>query len=461
VAARRYRSRRIGGVALALALALALAALGAVLVERPASAATVAVKVQGNQLVDGAGNPVRLLGVNRSGPEYACVDGFGIFDGPSDATSVAAIASWHTNAVRVALNEDCWLGINGVPAAFSGANYQNAIGQYVSTLHAAGLAVILNLEINAPGSTKANSLQVMADADHSPAFWSSVATFFKSDPGVVFDVITEPHDISWTCWRDGCTTAAGWKAAGMQSLVDAVRGTGATQPIILGGLGYSSDLSQWLAFKPVDPAGQLAASFHTYNFSGCSTQSCWDSTVAPVAMAVPVVTGEFGEDDCATGYINPFMAWADAHGISYLAWTWDAGGGWTCTGGPTVITSYDGTPTNFGVGLRDHLAALASGPPPPGGGTGAGTLSGAVYKGGSAKPKKALAGVSVLVNGVAAATTTASGTFSVSEPAGTYTESVSLPGRVCHANTKKGPTSQSVTLADGATSQVSWFCGKK
>src|SRR5437764_768942 len=182
------------------------------------------------------------------------------------------------------------------PVQTGGATGGGTAVQVASTLRAAGLAVILRLEMNGPRCANASSLEVLADADPSPAFWSSVATFFKSDPGVVFDVITEPHDISWTCWRDGCTTAAGWKAAGMQSLVDAVRGTGATQPIILGGLGYSSDLSQWLAFKPVDPAGQLAASFHTYNFSGCSTQACWDSTVAPVAMAVPVVTGEFGED---------------------------------------------------------------------------------------------------------------------------------------------------------------------
>ena len=452
---RRCKSRPGGRVA--LALAVALGAVGPAFFGRTATAATVAVRVQGNQLIDGAGNPLRLLGVDRSGSEYACVDGFGIFDGPSDATSIAAIASWHTNALRLPLNEDCWLGVNGVDPALGGANYQAAIGQYVSTLHGAGLAVILELHLNAPGATKATTQQVMADADHSPAFWSSVATFFRSDPGVVFDLYNEPHDISWACWRDGCTTAAGWQAAGMQSLVNAVRSTGATQAIMLGGLGFSSDLSQWLAFEPADPAGQLAASFHTYNFSGCNTQSCWDGTVAPVAMSVPVVTGEIGEDDCATGYITPYMAWADTHGISYLGWTWDSGGGWTCTGGPTLITSYDGTPTTYGVGMRDHLTALASGSPPPAGGTG--TLTGAAYKGGSLH--HGLPGASVLVNGMAAATTTSSGMFSVSEPAGTYTESVSVPGRVCHANTRSGPTSLSVTLTAGATAQASWFCGRR
>jgi hypothetical protein len=53
------------------------------------------------------------------------------------------------------------------------------------------------------------------------------------------------------------------------------------------------------------------------------------------------------------------MAWADTHGISYLGWAWDAHGGWTCQGGPSLISDYDGTPTAFGRGFRDHLRALA------------------------------------------------------------------------------------------------------
>ena len=53
------------------------------------------------------------------------------------------------------------------------------------------------------------------------------------------------------------------------------------------------------------------------------------------------------------------MRWADRHGISYLAWAWNAGGDWPCRGGPTLVEDYDGTPTAFGIGFRDHLRALA------------------------------------------------------------------------------------------------------
>jgi len=81
--------------------------------------------------------------------------------------------------------------------------------------------------------------------------------------------------------------------------------------------------------------------------------------VAGIARRYPVVAGEIGEYDCAHAYIDDFMSWADGHGISYLGWTWDAvsPGGWQCGSGPALIESYDGTPTHFGVGLRDHLRA--------------------------------------------------------------------------------------------------------
>lgn len=321
-----------------------------------AHAGGLSLTVRGNALVDGNGSPIRLLGVNRSGLEYACAQGWGLFDGPSDATSIAAIASWHTNAVRIPLNEDCWLGINGVNPAYGGANYQSAVGSYVSALHAAGLYAILDLHWNAPGATLATGQQVMADADHSPAFWSSVATYFRSDPAVVFDLYNEPHDISWACWRDGCTTSDGWQAAGMQSLVNAVRATGAAQPVLVGGLGWSGDLTSWLTYRPTDPANQVVASVHVYNFGGCVTTTCWNAQAGAVAASVPVVTGEVGENDCASSFIAAYMAWADAHGVSYLGWTWDV---WDCSSGPALITSYNGTPTAFGAGFRDHLAALA------------------------------------------------------------------------------------------------------
>src|SRR5256714_8456293 len=137
----------------------------------PGLAPAPAVHVQGNRLVDSAGRPLRLRGVNRSGAEYACAQGWGIFDGPSDSVAVSAIADWRANVVRLPLNESCWLGINGVTPAYAGANYQQAIADYVGRLNRAGLVVILDLHWTAADTAKALAQAPMPNRDHTPEFW--------------------------------------------------------------------------------------------------------------------------------------------------------------------------------------------------------------------------------------------------------------------------------------------------
>jgi len=85
-------------------------------------------------------------------------------------------------------------------------------------------------------------------------------------------------------------------------------------------------------------------------------------------MHVPVLLTEMGEDDCSSRYVDRLMAWADTHGIGYLAWTWNTPGQRGCrpNGGADgdifVIASYDGTPfPGMGAGFKAHRRCLASG----------------------------------------------------------------------------------------------------
>jgi endoglucanase len=307
-----------------------------------------------NQLVDGHGREIRLLGVNRSGAEYGCIGGHGFFAGPSGRRAIAAMTAWQINAVRLPLNEHCWLGINGAPTGYSRARYRAAIKAYVARLHRAGLYVVLDLHWSAPGRARASKQQPMADIDHAPAFWSSVARAFKRDPAIVFDLFNEPHDINWECWRDGCTLPQGWRTAGMQTLVDSVRSSGARQPIIATGIHWGSDLSSWLEYRPDDPANQLAAGLHVYDFASCTSTRCWARTVDPVAREVPVVATEFGQRECSGAFLDRFMSWADSAGVSYLGWSWNPFG---CAA-PALIRSWDGQPTTSGARFRRHLLSL-------------------------------------------------------------------------------------------------------
>jgi len=317
------------------------------------------IHVAGSRLVDSAGRPVRLRGVNRSGAEYACAQGWGIFDGPSDSVSVQAIASWQANVVRVPLNETCWLGINGVTPAYSGDTYRRAIADYVARLERSGLFVILDLHWTAAGTAVALGQAPMPNRDHTPEFWRQVARTFKDDNRVLFDLFNEPFPDNnadtpeaWRCWRDGGSCSGmTYQAAGMQELVDAVRGTGATNVILLGGVRYASTLSGWLASEPVDPLHNLAASWHIYNFSWCTTTACWDGEAAPVAREVPLVLGELGQDDGGRTFVDSLMDWMDARQGSYLAWVWDVWGQ-----SLDLIASYDGTPTPYGQTFKTRFA---------------------------------------------------------------------------------------------------------
>jgi endoglucanase len=326
------------------------------------AAAQHGIRVSGNHLVDGDGMRIRLIGVNRSGAEYACIRGWGIFEGPVDESSSQVMRAWHANAVRVGLNEDCWLGINGVPSAYGGENYQRAVIDYVNEVTANGMYAIVDLHWSAPGTVPATALRAMPDADHSTDFWTSVATAFVDNPNVVFDVYNEPFGVDWDCWRDGCVYPGGpdtgpWQAVGMQSLVNTIRATGATQPILLGGLAFGNDVSEWRSHQPADPLGQLVASVHVYPFNPCNSAACWDDRIAPLAADVPIVIGELGTD-----WTPPFtdagalelMNWADQHRLGYLAWTWNTWGG-----GDALLTSYAGEATSWGADFKAHLIQLA------------------------------------------------------------------------------------------------------
>jgi endoglucanase len=143
----------------------------------------------------------------------------------------------------------------------------------------------------------------------------------------------------------------------MQSMVNAVRSTGAANVLMLGGEEYSNDLTDWLQYKPTDPDNNLAASWHSYNFNTCDTQSCWTSEVEPVMEQVPMIAGEIGENDRAGTYIDSLTSWLESENTSFLAWTWDdwANG---CSTGSTLITDYSDDPTPYGAAYEAILHAL-------------------------------------------------------------------------------------------------------
>ena len=361
-----------------------------------ASAAAPQPVVRGNGIFD-ALTAKRFVphGVNFPGYEYARQQGWGYgAEGtePDDvASTVAAMASWKINTVRLPLNQDCWLGLNGLPAddltfnELTMAGYRQSIQNFVEALNRAGIVAILDLHWSNPDGNVADGLRPMPD-QHAPAFWRSVATRFGENRSVIFDLFNEPHSrwsggakvfgLSWQCWANGgCHAPADpdtipftgpgkYQAVGLKRLVSAVRDSGAVQPILLSGIDYANDLRGWRDHAPDDD--QLIAGFHNYPVQRCRTVRCWDEEIAPLAREVPVLAAEFGQNDCdSPGHVRRFMEWADGHLIGYLAWAWwdlpDLG----CSNF-ALVSDLDGTPlAPVGTTFHEHLANLPEELPEP------------------------------------------------------------------------------------------------
>jgi hypothetical protein len=210
----------------------------------------------------------------------------------------------------------------------------------------------------APGTQKAQDHPPILDADHSPAALKAIANAFKGDPDTFIGLQSEPHDITWACWKNGGSSCSvGYTALGMQGALDAVRSTGATNVVSASGIDYSNNLTGWLANKPADPLNQLIAEAHVYGKNSCDAAACLDSQMAPVAAQVPLQFGETGEDydavDCSSSKIAGIMNWADAHGVGYQAWQWNVWG--NCL---DLISDFNGTVANndYARWVKAHYA---------------------------------------------------------------------------------------------------------
>ena len=389
------------------------------------STSSLAISVSGNNLVDAQGNVVQLRGVNVSGLESVAVFGWSPSNPWGSQTGTATpnwdtIKSWGSNVVRLPLNEASWLGLtcvdvggigktvgaNGVTTqnapgttvkADPGGNYQSTVINSVAEANAAGLYVILDLHLAAPSTDCPTMQNAMADADHSVAFWTSVATTFKSSPAVIFELFNEPFLDMSSALADSTplldllnggtmssyvaqspsnpwyvTVQHTWKTAGMQQMLDAVRATGSTNVVLTSSLSYASATFDWLASKPTDSAHQLGAVWHAYSVPEYPTQvDCVDmpgcsATVMAAAIAIkaagyPVVITEYGDTigGSTAPWASVLLPFADTNGISYLGWAWDTWQGQTAN---DLITDAAGDPTQgYGTYVKAHYLCRAAG----------------------------------------------------------------------------------------------------
>src|ERR1700728_912868 len=252
------------------------------------------IQIKGNQFVSAKdGTPIQIVGTNISGLETGSNSRWPQF---SDAGSAfwSKVVNWGgsgINTVRLLLNEASWLnytcydsgtGASGelYTAAGGGAYtpdpaniYQATVKNAVADATAAGLYVILDLHWGAPDNAAGQAICPIgqpgfADADHALAFWKSVANTLKSNPAVIFELFNEPFGANvyndwviqtgsntYTPGTDANTLLNGgayypfdmqnntagnyivtdnmtWQVAGMQAMLNTIRGEGAPNVVV-------------------------------------------------------------------------------------------------------------------------------------------------------------------------------------------------------------------------------------
>jgi len=320
-------------------------------------------RVAGNQLQTPDGKAVWLQGL--------CVDSLEWSAGGErvQQSVVVAMEQWKSNVIRLPVADKFWFGQGPYQKRDGGVGYRKIVDAVIEAAASRGAYVAVDLH------------SFGAPMEEHVTFWQDVATRYKNHPAVLFELFNEAHGISWKMWRDGGNLEdpgskrqdvnaaenkldlTGETSPGMQGLLDAVRGTGAKNIVIVGGLDWGYDLSGVVkdyALQERAGGNGIMYSSHIYPW-----KSNWQGNTLAAAEKYPVFVGEVGCPPDYSGFQfippsgrHPLEGWAEdmlaliqKHKLNWTGFSFHPG----C--GPKVISDWNYTPTPYwGVFVKDALA---------------------------------------------------------------------------------------------------------
>ena len=354
----RHRSRWIAAVLAVVALAV----VGIVVMTRgsgsgadPAAALGPhpAVRIVDGQLVTRAGRPVRLLGVDVTGTESACIAG-------RQVAGATLRRRRGGSDPQLAHRRGPGAAQRGLLAGHQ-RRHRAVIGRRIPDAdRALGASAASCRDRHDPRSALGRPWRLrrrpsVADGRRRPLARVLVAgrRDVRLVAGVVFDLYNEPTlgdpsptSVSWGCWLRGCDTTASFsviRRPGLGPLPHrrdaAIAERGARRGCPSAGPHRRPELRQ----RPMYPVGRSDRRLQVHGIGivadrsrpsartqlarvqldRCRTSACWGSIHHLTAAArIPLVTTELGEDDCRDDFMRTYMNWADTNQVSYLAWTW-------------------------------------------------------------------------------------------------------------------------------------------
>lgn len=297
---------------------------------------------QGAIVVDSSGHPVMLRGAEVDSP-FIYIKGWDQGKRPTDLpiqqifTTMAR--DWKMNLTRIPISP--WIYTQDT------ATYMNQLDQYVQTANAAGLYVMLAMHDDGKAGSPYGNNATLPKKEDLP-FWKAIATHYKNNPMVMFDVYNEPKAPDWQTWLHGGGSVGGAQVVGFQDLVDAIRSVGAKQLVVVepgsaGGAGAAVDPNAtaeeggWsrIGNNTINDSN-IMYSLHAYQGIKFSAQQ-QDAKWGPILNHHPIFYGEWallpnvagnaGLAHCAgiqpgqaDGIVRGFLDYMTSRNASWSAW---------------------------------------------------------------------------------------------------------------------------------------------
>jgi len=289
----------------------------------------------------------QLRGVNRAGAEFgeewegwtgqAYYEWPSVSPVPVRTNELNYFASKGMNVVRLPIS---WERLQHTLNGPLDPTYQASLVDYINAATSMSFAVIVGLHNYgryATGAYDSSGAQVdtytqhrLGDGTltfaHVADVWTKIATLFVGNPRVIFNLMNEQHDAD---------SSLDSKAifAGYQTVLDAVRATGARQLVLFPNT-RSSDTHHWSTWSPQggpldsvaalsveDSADNVAFDMHSYTEAGDS----WNGDITVVtdwarANGKRLFLSELGTEDGAMA-VSTLLTHINANADVWIGWT--------------------------------------------------------------------------------------------------------------------------------------------